>query len=334
MYWNIGEILPYQRHFNFINGPREIGKTYTTLKWLIKQAITKDRYFVYICRTQDEKKNGILKFALDKVMNEQYPELEPKYSSFTCIVNDVIIAKCVALSEYMKIKKYSFPGTCYFIFDEYMLESNNSGSYVQGWNEPDLLLNIYQTIDRGNDNLIGFLLGNNTNFYNPYHLHPAFNIPFVNPGKIWTSHNVLFQRAMPSKSLSERLEANAITKQIKDTSYGKYAVSGDYMNHNDAFLGKLDGSCIYQFTMRYNDRAFGVYTSPKQGVCIVSDKIEPNCKFDYAFTMNDHIESTTLIAKDNVHLKWLGNLYKHALVKFTSHKVREQCKDIIRMVVK
>ncbi len=66
LYWNINEILSYQRNFNFINGPRSIGKTYTTLKHIIDNSIKRNKEFAYIVRTQDEKKNYILKKACDK----------------------------------------------------------------------------------------------------------------------------------------------------------------------------------------------------------------------------------------------------------------------------
>ena len=50
-YWDIGEILAYQRNFNFINGERSIGKSYTTLKFMIKKAIQTGCEFVYIVST-------------------------------------------------------------------------------------------------------------------------------------------------------------------------------------------------------------------------------------------------------------------------------------------
>lgn len=334
MYWNLFEILPYQRHFNLINGPREIGKTYTTLMWLIKQALQNNRQFVYICRTQDEKKNGILSHATKKVLAEQFPDYEAGGSNFILTLNDIPVAHCVSLSEYMKIKKYSFPNTRYILFDEYMLEPQDSSAYIKGWKEPDLFLSVYQTIDRGRDSTICFLLGNNTAFYNPYHLHPAFDIPFVNPGNIWTSKNVLFQWAVPSDELKQKLARNAIIQQIQGTEYGRYALEGQYIGENQMFLGNLDDSCYYQFTIRFKSFSFGVYTSAKFGYALISNKIDPNCKFDYALTLDDHSENTLLLSRDNVHLKWLGYLYKRGLVKFTSMKIKQQCADVIRMVVK
>lgn len=334
MYWNISKILPYQRHFNFINGPREIGKTYSTLKWLIGRAINKGEEFVYICRTQDEKKNGVLKYALEKVMQQEYQITKYSGDTFVSKVEDKPIARCIALSEYMKIKKFSFPNTKYFIFDEYMLESSDSSAYVHGWQEPDLLLSIYQTIDRGRDILTGFLLGNNTSFYNPYHLHEAFNIPFVQPGKIWTSQNVLFQWALPSKELKNHLQGNAFNQMIQNTTYDKYAVQGHYINENDVFLGKLDSSCKYYFTIRYNAYSYGVFMSSKQGVCIISDKIDNSCIYDYALTLPDHTQNTLLLSRNTPHIKWLADLYKKGVVRFTSMPVKQKFQDILRIIVR
>ena len=334
MYWDINKILPYQRHFNFINGPREIGKTYTTLKWLINRALTKGDTFTYICRTQDEKKGGILEHATKKVIEEQFPDYKVKTTPFSLFMNESMVANCVALSESVKIKKFSFPSNRFIIFDEYMLEPSDNSLYVHGWKEPDLFLSIYHTIDRGRDSNICFLLGNNTAFYNPYHLHPAFDIPYINPGQIWKSKNVLFQWAMPSEELSNKLENTAINQQIKNTEYGKYAVLGQYVGENNMFLGHLDDSCYYQFTILYNSFSFGVFTSAANGYCIISSKIDKNCPFVYAMTLNDHTENTLLLTRDNVHLKWLGNLYKKGLVKFDSMKTKQQCNDVIRMVVR
>lgn len=39
LHWNIYEILPYQRNFNFINSERSIGKTYTTEAYVIDKCI-------------------------------------------------------------------------------------------------------------------------------------------------------------------------------------------------------------------------------------------------------------------------------------------------------
>lgn len=59
MYWDVREIVPNQRMFNFINGPRGIGKTYSVIKYCIQQNLKKGCEFVTVCRTKSEKKMDI-----------------------------------------------------------------------------------------------------------------------------------------------------------------------------------------------------------------------------------------------------------------------------------
>lgn len=59
-YLDLNKILPYQRNFNFINGERSIGKSYTIMKFVIKKCLKKGYEFVYIVRTKNQKKSGAL----------------------------------------------------------------------------------------------------------------------------------------------------------------------------------------------------------------------------------------------------------------------------------
>lgn len=331
-YWDIGQILPYQRHWNFINGPREIGKTYTTQKWLLKQAFEKHKEFIYICRTQEEKKNGVLGRAFAKVCEREYDNIEFKSDHFKLTGNGVVLGYCVAISEYIKIKKYSFPKVYYMMFDEYMLEKDDG--YWKGWREPELLLNIYQTVDRGRDEVIVFMLGNNTSFYNPYHMNPAFNIPLIEPGKIWKSKNVLFQYAIPSEQMKKEISKKSFTKLIENTDYGRYATDGKYIEDRMDFLSHLGPRSKYMFTVFSDGFSFGVYSDSSKGEVIVSDKVDDSCKIKFALTLEDHRENTLIVPHSQVHLKWFSDLYKRGAVKFDSMRVKSQSQGMIRKVVR
>lgn len=60
MYFEINPLLTYNANFILVNGVRSIGKSYGTLKYMIKKCIETKQEFVYLCRTQIEKKNGVL----------------------------------------------------------------------------------------------------------------------------------------------------------------------------------------------------------------------------------------------------------------------------------
>ena len=343
-YWDINRILPYQRCFNFINAKRSIGKTYTTEKYVLDKCEKQSWEFVYLVRTQDEKKRGILQSAFEKVVLKEFSNEEFEYTNeeMFLVIRDeegevqekVTMGYCLALSEAVKIKKRSFPKVKYLIFDEYMLESGQGGQYVNGWKEPDLFLSIYHTIDREEDRVICFLLGNNTSFFNPYHLHPAFNIPKIEKGKIWTSENVLFQWAISTQDLEEEKAKCKFLRMLNNTSYGKYAKDGDYVDDNYSFIDKMSTSAKYAMTIEYEGIKFGVYNDIKNGVIYISDKVDPSCKLNYALTVDDHKENTLLTKTNNVtQLKWLSNNFKLGNVRFVSMEVKIKCEKAIVLLL-
>lgn len=344
IHWNIYDILPYQRNFNFINGERSLGKTYTTLMYVIHKCIENKDEFVYITRTQDEKKNGVFEKAIEKVVLNEFKDFtfETTFENlYLCDEskesekNDKIqLGYCVALTETVKIKKRSFPKVKYLIFDEYMLEENQAISYINGWKEPDLLLSIYHTIDREEDRVICFMLGNNTKFHNPYHIHPAFNIPMVKKGRIWCSENVLFQNAESSVKLKEQKNTSKFLRMIQGTEYGKYAKDGQYISDNFSFIEKMHTSARYNFTFEYDGIQYGVYSDLKNGKIYISDKVNKACRLIYALTLKDHKENTLLThSKSFTQLKWLATNYKKGNVRFCSILIKTKCEKGIALLL-
>lgn len=284
MYWNIGEILPYQRPFNFINGPRSIGKTYTCLKWLIKQAL-KGREFAYIVRTQDEKKSGVLEQALQKVLQNEYPDIDVIFSADAGVCEKRVLCRCFALTEAVKLKRRSFPNVHFFFFDEYTIE-DGSARYINGFQEPELFFNIFHTVDREENRVRCFFMGNNTSYYNPYHLYPAFGLPgvveMVEPGEIWTNNVTLFQRAIPSVELEEKRSGVGYLKALEKTRYGEYAVGGTYRDDGYQPIRSLGANEIYRATVHTPDTVAAIYTNPVSRTCTISDAVNESYRIKFS----------------------------------------------------
>lgn len=337
MYWNIKKILPYQRNFNFINSIRSTGKSYTTCGFFIERFLKQKEEFMLVVRTQNEKTDNALGDWVKKVMIKEYPDVP-----YLCTKDKMfytpdkkdkntweVMGHCKALSEAVKIKKKAFPGVRWMCMEEYMLEPKNQDEYVKGWKEPDLFLSLYHTIDREEDYVVCFLLGNNTAFYNPYHLHKAFNIPPVEPGRIWTGKNVLFQWALPSEELKRKKNECKFLDMIGGTEYGKYAKEGEYIGDNYNFVGDKSNKAIYCFSFKTELGAFGVwhdydssfvYISYKQnainGICISIDRVDS--------------EGDVLGGKSNSLIKWLGNKYKKGLVFYEDMEIKLKVENTIR----
>ena len=337
-YWDIGKILSYQRNFNFINGERSIGKTYTTEKFFIDKAIKTGKEFVYITRTQDEKRNGIFKEAFSKVISREFPDKEIIFTNEECILKideyKRCLGYCIALSEALKIKKRSFPNVYYLMFDEYMLENKGLTRYVNGWKEPELFLSLYHTIDREEDRVICFLLGNNTTFYNPYHMHPAFQIPHIKKGQIWAGENVLFQWAEGTEELREEKANCKFLKMLNDTTYGKYAVKGDYIEDSDEFIEKRSAEARVSFNIEYMGNTYGIWNDMKHGRIYIDTKTDPDCTLNYALTLEDHSENTMLTSTKSIScLNWLSQNFKLGNVRFVSMEVKKMCEGAINLIL-
>lgn len=337
MYLNVKKLLPYQRNFIFVNGERSIGKTYSTLKFIISSCIKNSTEFVYIVRTQSEKKEGIFKQALQKVLTNEFKTLKTDINNDDFYIENneikIQLGYCLALSEAPKIKLRSFPKVKYIIFDEYTLEEKQQRSYINGFKEPDLLLSIYHTIDREEDRVICFMLGNNTSFYNPYHLHPAFNIPPTKRNRIWCSKNVLFYWATSDNELKEKKSNCKFLEMINNTDYGKYAKDGEYIEDNYNFIDKnISGN--YYCTILYNNESFGIVANNKKGLCYVTNKIDPYKKIVFALTKDDHTENTMLTkGKKNTLLKWIIEQYKLGNIRFVNMEIKTKFESAIKLLL-
>lgn len=334
-YWDINQILPYQRHFNLINGERSIGKTYTTQKFLLKRAITKGEEFIYLLRTKSEKGTGAFEQAFSKVCSREFPELKFKWTIDECTDEDgEPIGYCFAMSEYQDIKKRSFPNVKWLLFDEYMIEENTGLRYFNGWREPNIFLNIYHSIDREEDRLICFMLGNNTSFYNPYHLHPAFAIPNINKGEIWTNENVLFQWAMSTKELNESRKQNKFLNMIEGTEYSQFAVHGEYKDDRASFVQERPQDARHMFVIIYNSEKYGVWFSQSEALMYISPKYDPGAPSQFAFTVADHKPGTMLATKsDSFAMKTLKDMFKKGYIRYENMETKKKVEGAILCIL-
>lgn len=343
-YWNIKQYLPYQRCFNLINSERSIGKTYTAEGFFLERAINKGEEFVYLVRTQDEKNGGVFEKAFQKVIDKEFKDVLIEFTKEECFqviededgqpIDKVTLGYCIALSEATKKKKVNYPNVKWMMFDEYIVDEKERSAYVNGWNEPDLLLKIYHTIDRERDYVVCFLLANNITFYNPYHMHPAFKIPKVEKDKLWYNENVLFHWVSASLRLKEEKEKCKFLRMIKNTEYGAYSVNGEYINDNVNFIMEKTVRAGYVFTIEYMGEKFGVWQDSKEGLVFIDGKVDPSCRLVYALTIGDHNENTLLTKNRNSNLlSWLSNSFKQGNVRFTSMEIKVKAEEAIKLIL-
>lgn len=182
-YYNASALLEVDANINIIDGARGIGKSTDICRLAIEKAIKSngvDGGIAYIRRKDKQVTNALVenyikadmlkkwtknKWECIKVKNGQgflarckeikdNGKIEWEYSTFP-----IIKGFCLKFADDYKSLNYSFE---YAIFEEY--QSNEF--YLD--DEPNLLMSLYSTLERGHKNFKMFLIANNICRINPY----------------------------------------------------------------------------------------------------------------------------------------------------------------------
>ena len=333
LHWNIYDILPYQRKFNFIEGKRVIGKSYTTQFYCMDRYLTRGQEFINLVRYKNALNKKSFEKKFDKVIQEKYHDYKFKFTKEYMTLDGEVVCQNMAISSYQDYKSMSFPRVKHIIFDECLPENPKTTRYVEGWNEPNLVLNIYDTVDRKEDRVICFFLGNLTSFYNPYHLHEVFKFPYIEEGKIWTGKNVLFQRATATDALIAKLKASEFGQMTEGSEYGNFASGCTYQDEDQSMIDSLPVGCKFIFTIIYKGFSFGVWTNRQGSLIYVSKKYEEKNKRVYALTLEDHTENTLITKCKDSLIGWLATGFKNGKVRFENEETKIKALEGIRLIL-
>lgn len=339
------DLFTYEQHFFFLNGPRTTGKTYTLQKAMIKKAIKRDEEIGYVTRSKDEWLNGAVWDAFQKVFTKEFPDV-----IFEEIKNNVyyrlnekdapkrLIVGLPLSMAYKWKKKANFPKLRYILFDEYMIEVKDGilqENYFQGWNEPEVLINFYNTIDRAEGKVKVFFAGNNTQYYNPYHTYPTFKDLFrkiPEKGQIVKRGDAVFWRVKPSDALVEYLKNTTFVKSLEGTRYYKYAVEGDYQD-DVANIEKMPQGAKTLFGLKYEQTIVFVHQGYKDNEerLWLSSRGDPNTMI-YAVRGNDVVAGIPLFTGTYWH-EIFRRYHSNGDIYFSDTKSKTMCQDFLYLIL-
>ena len=348
MFWDIGRTLTHNVLFNVIVGNRGGGKSYGAKKRAIDNFIKKKEQFGYIRRYKDDLKKPMEQFFTDIVW--EYPDYEFKVSGdkFYIRLKSEIKSKWkesdvagygFVLSTASNKKSISYPDITMLIFDEFLIEKGNQ-KYLA--NEPEKLLNLYETVARpgtGHPRVILFMLANAISITNPYFLYWNLRMPSTadkNGKFIWKhpSKPILVEDVRNEKFIDAK--RNTEFGQLVDgTAYAEYSIENKFLLDDDSFIEKKGYKARYYFTFIYKDRKFGVWADFNEGKLWVSEDVDPSFLLCFALTLKDHSPNTMLIQTRGRkgHMKVFTDAYKNGNVYFESMNIKNLCYEVIQMVM-
>lgn len=262
-WYDISKRSEQLRPFNFIIGGRGIGKTYSTINWLIEQG----KPFIYLRNTDTQMTescssfgNPFKRWSLDHnrdifiqaegkhyVIKERTGEKETKTLGYAA-----------ALSVFENLRGVDLSECVYCMFDEFIERRTLM------FDQFSAFANFYETVNRnrellGDPPLMVFLLSNAQKLDNPilagYNIIPQIEIMMKAGQRSYT--NNLLHIELPKSEVSEAKKQTVNYLMTEGSSYYQEAIDNDFAFDSFYNVGKkpikeyvpvcsIDGIYIYQ----------------------------------------------------------------------------------------
>lgn len=348
IFWSARRTLTHNMLINIIVGNRGGGKSYGAKQWSIDNFIKKGEQFGYVRRYKDDLKKPMEQFFKD--IEWEYPDYEFKIDGEKFMIrmkSDIkqkwtdkdIAGYGFVLSTANNKKSISYPNITTLVFDEFLLEQGNQ-RYLP--NEPEKLLNLYETIARPGTNhprVVVFMLANAISITNPYFLYWNLQMPSKqdkNGKYIWKhpTRPILVEDVRNEKFIDKKrnTEFGAL---VEGTNYADYSIENKFLLDDDSFIEKKGPKAKYFFTFIYNGNKYGVWMDLHEGKLWVSEDIDPAYLITYTLTLKDHQPNTMLLKnkrRASSFYKFI-ECYKQGNVYFENMNVKNICYEVIKMTL-
>ena len=231
---------------NVITGPRQVGKTYGTLKYIIEER----RPFILMRRTVEEVQFLGINTEVNpfKVFEPEHEISMDRAGKILNISEDgEIIGICLGLPTVATIRGFSASRFTDIIFDEFIPEKH----VIQRKTEGDALLNAYTTIN-GNRELEGrppvrlWLLANSNNINSPILTSLGLVDPILRMREkgqeVLQKDGVLIVQPGSMKIIKKRSET-AMMKHLKKTKSAErftgMALENEFSYNDQTLVGKM-----------------------------------------------------------------------------------------------
>lgn len=291
----VTELLIFGAIYNFSFGGRGIGKTYSTLKYLIEENIR----FIYLRTYQTEIDlcangdcNPFKKLNSDIGTAYGFKKIS---KDITGIYNGEMenIGYAVALSTFAKLRGVDFSDIDFILYEEF----NTSGRPCK--NQGALFFNFYETVNRnreleGKNPVKVVFLGNALSIANPI-MH-AFNLVsdcerMLQNGddiKILESRGIAIQIVNSENDVSIAKRNTALYRAISGTEYYEHAVNNKFIDDSFYNVKKLN---INEFKPLCTIGGISIYVH-KSRYQYYAKRGDVKCKRNYSKDEFDKFAST------------------------------------------
>lgn len=315
MWYDVNRTLSHNCLFNFVVGPRGVGKTYSCKRRVIQNWLKKRQQFIYVRRYETEIDKKIGKF-FDDIRDEfRGTDMYVKGNQF--MIDDEVAGWVIPLSKSAQFKSVPFPYVTMILFDEFIIDT---GLIRYLPREVDSFLELYSTIARLRDVIVLFL-SNAITFTNPYFLY--FDLT-LQPGQTLMKKNDVLLELVKNEAYTEASKNTRFGRMLQGTDYGKYAMENEFLRDTDDFIESIPDAATSVLNIAIKGYTFTVYTCTTSPYWYVSDKIDRTAKLTVSLDMESHNEHSKQ-RKDQISNSWVWEIeqrFYRGNLRFTSLTVK------------
>ncbi len=326
-----------------VTGARSFGKTYGWKKRCIKDFLEKGWTWAYL-RTFDQEIKDILAdgpeaFFSDIMRNDEFPGYR-----FRCMGRLMQIGKVkdgeevedwktmgqfLALTKAQSYKGKAVANMHWVVFDEFIRETRVP-PYPK--NCVEMLINLWETLDRREDRVRIVMLANAADVVNPYFVEWHITPPPVGKSKrVDVGVAQVFVQNCWSKKFEECADDSNIGRLTRGSKYASYAQMNQFKNDTKTFVEQRPKRSAPTRNIKWGHTTFSLWMdlglSGKMYVCG-----KPSSEVETIVLMREDMEpDLVMIERTDPILKGYGRMYRRGLMMFDSVQTRERFCEVLTM---
>jgi len=343
LHYNWREIDGYNKAFNFVMSPRELGKT--AMMWFTKiyQPFKKDhRPWIYLVRQVVEITDALIDSIFDTILKKFCDDdISPRYKvgSFKDGIVDVYLVerkgeeenvylffRIVSLSIALRRIKLAVLKNIKGVFmDEYIIDPRTGEKYQE--NESFKIKEAYTTWSRETNGILKvYFSANPYSLFNPLFVDWGVDTLKLRKGEYYIGNNFVIHWGVLNPLLREKLLKKNPLYQF-DEDYNQYALEGTAINDKNIKLARLPQNYSLNFVFRYQGKYIGVYMNnyvedlEERYFCQFIDEIGSR-RTAFAFDFEDLVNRTTIVGiSERSRLQHFKTAMRRNLVSFNDINV-------------
>lgn len=338
-YYNFDKLYSYNAVFNFVMGARGLGKTYGAKKKAIQAALERGEQFILLRRYKPELAARHTFFD-DLVAKDEFPEWDFRINGDRAEASGVefrdekkrqwiTLGFFVALVVAQNKKGTPYPNVRTIIFDEFIIEK---GAVHYLPDEPTVMQNFYNTVDRYQDKTRVLFLANAVSISNPYFIRYNIN-EHITPGtdyewiRLAEGFVVCHFAKSSDYAASVRQTRFGRFAQQYTPEYDNYAVGNTFADNNDSLLQFKDEQARYIYTLHLKSGDVSIWHNGFSGNFYAQQRLPKRQKH---FTIDPELmrEGRRLLVKSDKLLQYLRTAFRNGNLTFDSPQTRNSMMHI------